>query len=104
MIIVNHFLPVDYMIFFKKPYVLQNPSCNRTFDWPQIKRKRSGGHTLHCCGHDKVYDKFVHNNSHQACGWQILGVLKRGEALKPGFQYFITLIFFGPLFSFFKQG
>ena len=57
-----------------------------TFDWPQVKRKRSGGHTLHCCGHDKVYDKnwehHVHNNSHQACGWQILGVLKQGGEKK----------------------
>ena len=64
MIILNiiikvHFLPVDYMIE-TKPYALQNPSNynrTRTFDWPQIKRKRSGGHTLHCCGHDKVFDK-----------------------------------------------
>ena len=33
-----HFLPVDYLIFKKKkPYALQNPSCNRTrtIDWPQ---------------------------------------------------------------------
>ena len=77
----------------------------RTFDWPQRKRKRSGGHMLHRCSYDKVYDKnwedHVHNKSHQACGWQILDVLKRGESLKPGFQYFSNLIFLGitPLFN-----
>ena len=77
-----HFLPVDNMNFLK-PYALQNSRCNRT--------SKRDGPQIHSCCHDRLFDKSFQrrgscNNSHPACGWQILNSFKAKNSVHIDFR------------------